>query len=109
MADKTIETQEQRVRAAAEEMGGTVNFITLSRPFDIGGAQLTELYLREPVAKDFDVWNLGEMESSGGEMQLMRQLACSLAHVAPDALDYLPGIDYMKLTEELQPFLDIAR
>lgn len=108
MSDLTKQSQEERVREAAKEFGGQVDRIDLSRPFDIAGLEVDRIYLREPVAKDFDCWNLAEVEG-GGEMALMRQLACQLAHVSPDAFDTLPGVDFMKVVEKLQPFLDIAQ
>lgn len=106
MADKTNQTIEDRVAASAKQYKVDYEAVPLSKPFDIAGLEVEALYIREPVACDFDHLEVEEGESS---MKGVRQLVCALCGVAGNALDSLPMSDYGKLMAKVKPFLEFAQ
>ena len=105
MSDVVKQTTEARVSEQAKQYKVEYSCITLSKPFDIAVLEVEALYMREPVALDFDYLDVEEGESA---MKGVRLMICGLCCVSSEALDFLPLTDYGKLMSRVKPFLDIA-
>lgn len=76
--------------------------VTLSRPFEINGAKLSYLVLREPTVDD----QIVSSETRGSDVIKEVTLFSNLCTVAPSDLRRLPARDYMRLQAAFANFID---
>ena len=84
----------------AENNSGFVD-VTLSRPLEIDGANVTKLRLREPTVAD----QLASDEFKGGDAAKEIFTMANLCQVSPDDLKKLTLRDYKKLQEAFLGFI----
>lgn len=75
--------------------------VTLSRPLQLNGEEITKLEMREPTVFD----RLVLEKSKGGALEREVAMIASLCNLNPGDLHALPGYDYDQLTEAFNHFL----
>jgi hypothetical protein len=76
--------------------------IPLSRPFKVGGADVTSLTMREPTVGDQLVAQAG----GGTEAEHEVALLANLCSITPTELRAMPLRDYMRVKTEFMGFID---
>lgn len=76
--------------------------VTLSRPFEINGAKISYLTMREPTLDDQVVSN----ETRGSDVVKEITLFSNLCTVAPADVRKLPLRDYLRLQAAFANFID---
>lgn len=75
--------------------------ILLSRPCVMGGAEVTQVEMREPTVRDRILFE----KQQGSNLEKEMSIVAMLCNVEKNELLHLPGWDYSQLVETMNDFL----